>query len=106
MDSLLIKAQPSTVTLKDGSPLIHLPDYQEKLEYRYGLELPHFLTFSPGEATAIVPTALVLEVGMTVQTEYEKAFLITEIVERRKARGVWKNNPYDERPDWVRMKII
>lgn len=106
MDPLLIKVQPSHLTLKDGSPLIHLPDYQEKLEYRHGLEIPHFLTLRGDTCTAIVPTAMKIQEGDNLETEYHKTMLVTEVIERRKARGAWLNNPYDERPDWVKMRVI
>lgn len=106
MEPLLIKAQPSIVTLKDGSPLLHVPDYLEKLQLRHGLEIPHFLTFASGEVTAIVPTDLELGAGQQLQTEYGMSFMVTEILERRKARGDWRNNPYDTAPDWVKMSIL
>lgn len=71
MSHLSIKAQPQHLTLRDGSPLIHLPDYQEKLEYRYGLEIPHFLNFSGDTCAAIVPATMEINEGDVLETEYK-----------------------------------
>lgn len=103
----LIKQNPTHVTLRDGTPLLHLPDVQEKLEYRQGLQIPYFLNFDKGTCTAILPSDLVLEPGDVLHSEYPgwKA-TVTEIIDRRKARGTWEKNPYDVRPDWVRIRFI
>lgn len=103
----LVKLSPNHLTLKDGTPLIRLPDYVEKLEYRHGLEIPHFLNIlNNGTFTAIIPSETVLQLGDIIHDEYNWSCMVSEVLERRKARGFWKNSPYDSRPDWVRIKYI
>lgn len=87
--------------------LTTVPLVSDALEYHYGTQLPHTLMrWLNGEADLIVGANYPVEQGDVLVNEFGHEVIVMEIVERRKARGDWSLNPYDQAPDWMRVKVL
>jgi len=103
----IVKANPQHCRLATGQPLIgEMPTVDLKLDLHFGLEIPHFLKVNSNSATLIFPSDRSLERGDLLINEWNKSRMVTEIVERRKARGDWGRNPFDEHPDFIHVNIL
>jgi hypothetical protein len=102
----LMPIAPTHVRLATGAPLTDVPLAGDNLDYLFGIGLPHYLRRRQDQAELIFPSDLVLETGDTLTNEYGGEVVVTEILERRKARGDWSKNPFDQHPDWVKVKIL
>jgi hypothetical protein len=74
--------------------------------YRFGLTIPHWITRTRDTGTLIVPSDMVLTDCDVLVNEYNTEVMVTEILERRKARGDWRENPYDTAPDYVKVRFL
>ena|ERR1051326_3964303 len=103
----LIKINPTHCRHADGSALLgEVPAVNDRLTYRYGLEIPHMLNYHSGVLNAIICSGTLIRPGDIVRDEFQWRATVTEVEERRKARGDWSNNPFDEEPDFVRLRLI
>jgi hypothetical protein len=87
-------------------PLQRVPFASDVLEYHQGTVLPHYLKRKGELAELIVPHDLAVGSGDTLEDEWGGEVMVIEILERRRARGDWSDNPFDREPDWVRVKIL
>jgi len=94
------------VRLRSGLPLEGEAIMRGSDEYLFGLTLPHYLFRRNRTAQLIVPADYLLETGDVLEDEYGGEKIITEVFERRKARGDWRGNPFDSAPDWVEVEIL
>lgn len=103
----LVKENPIHVRHLNGERIIgEIPAYRDNAKYHYGLEIPHQLNAAPGEMRIIFPADSSLELGDIVMNEWGKEMIVTEILERRPARGNWKCNPFDSSPDFIHIRIV
>jgi len=83
-----------------------VPTIDQRLEYLFGLDIPHELSHRENVMEMIFPSDRSLQTGDELVNEYDKSVIVTEILERRKARGDWGKNPYDTAPDFVRVQFF
>jgi hypothetical protein len=102
----LVKMSPNHCRLATGEQLLEVPTVEQRTPLHFGTEIPHFLIRKGEAATMIVPSSTSLATGDVLVNEYGGEVMVTEIVERRKARGNWSQNPFDSSPDFVRVTVI
>lgn len=101
-----IKLNPPHVRMATGEAIAGEALLRPAEAYHFGTELPHFLKKQKGIAHLIVPDTYSLRVDDRIENEYTNEILVTEVVERRKARGDWSQNPFDEAPDFVVIRYL
>lgn len=97
---------PPNIRLATMAPLQTVPLISDALEYHHGTALPFFLKRRHDYAELIVPREFVIATGDTLLDEYDLEVVVTQIDERRPARGDWSDNPFDTAPDWLKVKIL
>ena len=103
----LVKHRPQHCRLATGEELIgEVPTVDQRLNYLFGLDLPHELAHKDDILTMIFPADRVLQSGDQLVNEFNKSVIVTEILERRKARGDWSKNPFDTSPDFAQVRFF
>ena len=102
----MIRLAPPHVRMATGEQIQGEALLRPMEAYHFGTELPHFLSYRAGIATLIVPITYSIRIDDLIANEYGGEILVTEVLERRKARGDWSRNPYDEKPDFVKIRYI
>lgn len=77
-----------------------------KVPLSFGLEMPHFIQIKQGIAALILPSDMSMCLDDILITEQGGPLMVTEITERRKARGDWSKNPFDVYPDWAMIRYL
>lgn len=105
----LVKENPNHCRLSTGELLTGVPTVDERLSYHFGLEIPHQLERKLDgrcRMRMIFPSDRSMSTGDMIVNEWGKERVVTEILERRKARGDWSKNPFDEAPDFVEVTYL
>lgn len=101
-----IKMNPAHVRMATGAMIEGEALLRPAEAYLFGTQLPHFLKKRDGVAHLIVPVTYSLRVDDRIENEYTNEIMVTEVVERRKARGDWSRNPFDDAPDFVKIRYL
>lgn len=102
----LIKSNPQHVWNQDGSKLQgEVAAAQERKTYQHRLEIPHYLKVQPGTGvlTMIVPFDTPIAPQDTITNEYTFEGMVTEVLERRPAMGIWSYTP---KPHFVKVRYM
>src|ERR1700748_2819709 len=97
----LMRAAPRHCWMATGEEAIDL-QMRAAEAYHHELEIPHILRVGQGTRSLIVPADHPLDIGDTIYDEYDNTFLVSEILERRKARGDWRGR----NPDFVKVFVL
>ena len=103
---ILVRINPQHRRMATGEPLKVIPDARDRTPLSFGLEIPHFLAIQNGTADLILPSDQSLASGDLLIDEYGRSVMVMDDIQRRKARGNWSGNPFDENPDWVRVRYF
>lgn len=103
---ITIKAIPVHVRMASGEALTMAPTADQKVQLSFGMEIPHILNMRSGIATMILPSTCPIASEDMLHCELSVPVMVTEVVERRKARGDWSLNPFDQGPDWIMVRYV
>lgn len=102
----LVPICPSHVRFANGTPLAGEINIRPESAYHFGTTIPHWLMEKGDIGTLIVPSRLEVTDCDILRNEYGREVMVTEVLERRKARGDWSKNPYDKNPDVVKVRFL
>lgn len=104
---MIIKQLPQHVRYADNSAITEIPEFNAQAAFSYGTEIPHRLNVLPNnKMSAILKHTDELKEGDEIQDEYGWKAVVSEILERRPARGDWSNNPFDIKPDFILFTYV
>lgn len=107
MNTHIIKTLPCHFTINGKELRGGIPEYgtYKQSDFEYSIELPHFINAYSGKATAIIKHESEFIQGDEIQNEYDFKATVTNVSERRKAKGNWSTNTYDQTPDFVSFEF-
>lgn len=103
----LVPTCPPHVRFASGEQIAGEINIRPESAYHFGTTIPHWLKISPdGTGILIMPSDRKLTDTDMLVNEFGGEVMVTEVLERRKARGDWSLNPYDKHPDYVKIKFL